>query len=69
MATTLPGLDSMVGDQGLSNNIYLLSDKQDAIVYRQPSLNQLAANKSSNQKEKIQCGLILSPRNRILENF
>lgn len=45
IATTVPGLDSMVGNLGLSN-IYLLSNKQDATAYRQPSLNQLAANKS-----------------------
>lgn len=44
MATTVPGLDSIVGDLGLFNNIYLLSDKQDATPYRQASLNQLAEN-------------------------
>lgn len=46
MAATGPGLDSMVSNLGLSNNIYLLSDKQDAAAYRKPNLNQLAANES-----------------------
>lgn len=55
MATVIPGLDSTVSDLGLSNNIYVLSDKQDATAYQQPSLNQPVANKilKSEGKKKV----------------
>lgn len=70
MATVIPGLDSTVSDLGLSNNIYVLSDKQDATAYQQPSLNQPAANKIlKSEGKKSQSVLKGSPRNRILEIF
>lgn len=67
MATVIPGLDSTVSDLGLSNNIYVLSDKQDATAYQQPSLNQPAANKilksegkkvSLSSKDLLETGLL-----------
>lgn len=70
MATVIPGLDSTVSDLGLSNNIYVLSDKQDATAYQQPSLNQSAANKIlKSEGKKSQFVLKGSPRNRIIELF
>lgn len=44
-------------DLGLSNNIYVLNDKQDATAHQQPSLNQPAANKILKSGEKISLSL------------